>query len=368
MPTAAFVDQCMAKYASPRIVFTHDGTDYSAYVLDVSEIRRDSTLTAGRAVVTLYNGTGTFNDFMSDVYAIYKTVVIALTFSGLGENLNLFTGQVEAVRFEGELVVLTCRDYISKCLEKTIGSGQEVIDFTEDPLLNSELVWQLLTDYAVLDSVESTDNTDIDYDAFTTWGTSIDAKFDLKARFTGMSVRNALLKIADLTESVFWVNGAGKVDFGATDVLGDNRAYSQDYVLDKNLDVTFDGRVNDYKVNYGFDPDTDQWDGETGLLIWGYGPFEYLQELVEEDRNVWHVSKVSADYCANEKLDRVGYQIRRWTIKTALLGYCEDICEIITLTNFYSAPLDSIAITLDEVNYNLNDFTATLSGYWLWGY
>lgn len=268
MPSASFVTRCQNKTAEPTLLFEYELTlgaldyaDYSSYVKSISSITRTSELTAGYVDVELNNAGGDFDDFLDDSMALDHAVMISLYFADIAESLAIFTGYVEAASMGLKSVKLRIRDRLNRCLAKTVGSGESPVLYDPTIMTVPEIVWDLLTTYAKLDSTHSTDNVDIDYTSFLLWEADMDSvgnAYALKTYLTGPTVSDVLNRIADLTNSIFWGNGEGRIEFASAVVYTVGTVpVTKEYVLARTYDSDLNGMVNDIRCYYNLDMGVD---------------------------------------------------------------------------------------------------------------
>lgn len=242
----------------------------------------------------------------------------------------------------------------------------------------SDIMWEILTIYGGLDDTQSSSNTDIDYDSFTAWATAVDNGgydiYDIGVICHGETVGNVITKLALLTESQIWVGGDGKIKFKASTQTISGQTYTTSKLLSVEWDVSLDGRVNSQWVAWGYNLAYDSWQsGASGMYYDSrpYGPTDekYIyQTEIEQDRMAFHNSTNSAGNWVDEKFLITAPPIRRFHIKTQLLGFIEDIGNEIILSGLYvTPPYDSIELHIEKILLNINDFTADIFGYYIWG-
>ena len=259
MASAAFIAKCQAKTAEPSIVFTYNSIDYSDYVINISPISRDAEMTAGTVTVKLDNGAGTFDDFLDDWTVLEEQASIEFNFAGLVEDYALFTGYCETIEMGVDTITMTLKDRLATCLAKTVGSGEVPVTYDGNFTICVNVVWALLTTYALLDDTASTANTDIDYTAWGAWYDELedtDNEYRLSMYLTGQTVASCLKRVMELTNSYIWVNGAGKITFEhyTTGNVG-SIVYTKEYCLDRIYKSTMDGvigYVNCYYFAFAF--------------------------------------------------------------------------------------------------------------------
>ena len=326
MPSANFVTRCQNKTTEPSLIFEYELTlgaldyaDYSSYVKSISSITRTSELTAGYVDVELNNAGGDFDDFLDDSMALDHAVMISLYFADIAESLPIFTGYIEAIDMGLKSVRLRIRDRLSVCLEKTIGSGESPILY--DPAISdvSEIVWDLLTTYAKLDSTASTANVDIDYTSFLLWQTDMNTggnAYSLRAYLSGPTVGSILNRMADLTNSIFWVNGEGRIEFASAVVYTVGTVpVKKEYVLARNYNCDLNGMVNDIRCYYNLDMGVDIILTDTSISFHDNSP---AADTIEDFDNQF----ITSGFTAPMEVEVFGSALNNgiWHIETVAAG------------------------------------------------
>lgn len=191
-----------------------------------------------------------------------KPCSLNLSFSGIVGSLRLLKGTVEDVKFEGATVTMWIRDKMALMLEKRMGSGPLPVDYytTVDPFNPADLVWLILTQWGELDDTASADNIHIDYTSWLAWKARCLAhNYQVRARFPGTTILNALLRVGDLTNSFVWVDGAGKFQFSMFEppysFSASDRAYDTDNAVAIDVAIEKSTVKNAVTIYYGHDPD-----------------------------------------------------------------------------------------------------------------
>lgn len=297
--SGSFITKLQAQSNFPKIRFTYDGSNYDEYVWNIGTIHRDDQLNTGVAVVKVSNADGTWSTEFYDTLAnMGGAASVSLYWEGDSEYMPLVTGVVFDVKFRDPDAFIYIKDRFANLLKHPLGSGQVPVDLFSGSAYNSaELVWEILTTHGGLDDTESSANTDIDYDSWTDWNTAM-TFFALKARFTGQSIRSALLTIARLSTSMIWIDNTGKFAFAPNFTVGETFTTSTFKKLD--IDISMENVINNYDVFHGWDP---------ASLSWNMIPYEGndagseanfgAQTHVIEDRTIWHTTTASATAGSN---------------------------------------------------------------------
>ena len=473
MPSVVFITQLRANSNKPVIQFKHNGSDKSAFLQSVSEIKRDMNLTPGYCTVTVDNSGGDFDDFLfthdyltkkaeiifglggfsimankttlsfHDNGALADTIedsgaglimggikagmVIAVTGSTSNnvsvvvdsvtatvmtlahnvlteeiagdsvtltpESIPLITGYVSGANYDYDTksMTLTISDRLSLALETTLQgiAGGVVspywVNFYEPTNTTksyaqvvSVIVWNILTGYAKFDDTGGSGNTDIDSVTYASWAVDVDnggyAIYDIGVVSSSEAVGAILLKIAQMTESVFWIGGDGKLKFAMDSPLGYDSFENE--ILSVDIDVSMADRVNYISTRWGYHPEDDTWesdhDGVAENLV-EHGPltepYHYSTEIIE-DRSVFHNTSASAHRYNAARLARTGAPPRYFTIRTQLLGFAEDIRNKITLLNLFDAganSYDDFEIQIMEITFIPESWETIIKGQFIWG-
>jgi len=210
------------------------------------------------------------------------------------------------------------RDRISRCLEKTIGSGEAPI--CHPPTMTvPTMVWDLLTNYAEFDYAHSTDNNDIDYTSFLAWEANMNGggiPYSLRTFLTGQTVGNILKRIADLTNSIFWDNGDGKIQFASATVYTVGSVpITKEYVLSRVYNCDLNGMVNDIRCYYNLDMGTDVTLTDTTISFHDNDP---LADTIEDLKNGF----IAAGFTEPMEIQVFGSNLNNalWYIQTVTAG------------------------------------------------
>ncbi len=241
----------------------------------------------------------------------------------------------------------------------------------------SQLVWHILTYFGKLSYTGSSINPDIDYDSWVDWATHVDnggyALYDIGVVANGESCADVLMKIAQLTESAFYVGGDGKIKFQIVRTPGAWREYT-DEVLKVDWSVAMEYRVNAISCAWGYRPDSDNWLSDVNGIAYGdsnvgpaNAPYTYTSET-ERDRSVFHNTSGSADLYIAAKLVRCAAPPREFRITTQSLGFVEDVRTDIALQNLYDSPYDDIGIQINEIAFMPDSWTVAMTGWFIWSF
>lgn len=370
MPTVGWIALAQANIAKPDVTFYIASAPYIPK--SVSSIRRDSDLSVGEAVILLDNSDGSL-DYLNDYTEIQQdSCTVQLGFSGSLETFNIFTGRIEYIRFidHDAVVEIIIRDRVTQLLNKLIGDGNDPVYYENAVDMPAGFTaWDLLTDEAGLDGTENAGNTDIDYDSWVAWSTIMEdpggTPYTLQGYWTGETVRNALLKLCDLTESTIYVNGDGKIAF-APSYATSSSVYTQSNILTRELIIDLSEYVGQFNIRCGYNKDTGVWTSNYPNFASAFGNYNYDPELVEEDTSLWHKDIISATRMFIDSNARIGYPSRRFHIKTGMMGFCDSIGIHIYIYDALYDPINNMDAYIEEITYNIDEGTTDIIARWLW--
>lgn len=352
---AGFITKLESQDNLPKIRFTYDGTNYDEYVWNIGTIHRDDQLNTGISVVKATNSDGTWStEFYDTVANMGNAASVSLYWSGDSVFMPLVTGIVFDVKFRDPDAFIYIKDRFANLLKFPLGSGQDIIDYFSGPAKNAaDLVWDILTINGGLDSTASTANTDIDYTAWLAWRVAM-TLFELKARFTGQSIRSALLTIARLTTSMIWIDNTGKFNFAPNFTVGETFTTSTFRTVD--VDISMENVINNYDVHYGYDANNPGWNaagpfaGNDAGSETNFGP----QTHVIEDRTVWHDTVASATQGSNLFLGKYADPlIIALPDSPFFYHYRTDVGDVITLTqSFKGISTDNFRIQSLDIDFS----------------
>lgn len=355
--TAGFLTKLQAQHNQPRIRFTYDGSNYDAYVLGISQLRRDAKLSTGIVTVRVANADQQWNNFISDLTDLGLVSAVKLYFLGDSEYLPLFSGKVEKVEYAGAETILSIRDRLAEMMEIPIGSGGSPVSTYYGTSVNpASLVWDILTNasYGNLDDTESTANTDIDYAAWSAWHTTYCAgqNFKVAARLTGQTIRTVLQEVAYLTSSEISINADGKLDFHPPYNTGTGMSFNASTAKPIDLSISKEDICNQIQFFFGYDPPNDSWDGtytdntsnDASTSQSTYG----VKRVTEEGKVVWHANQTSANNACEQVLNNWAWPVKEISISGMMKGYVCEIGDVITVTEPLKG-LSNASVRIEEI-------------------
>lgn len=186
----------------------------------------------------------------------------------------------------------------------------------------------------------------------------------LKARFTGQSIRSALLTIARLTTSMIWIDNTGKFNFAPNFTVGDTFTVSTFQKLD--VDISMENLINNYDVSYTYDPNNPSWNpalyaGNDAASEGNYGAQTYLIE----DRTVWHDTLASATAGSNLFLGKYSDPlIIALPDSPFFYHYRTDVGDRITLTQAFKG-ISTDNFRIQSVDIDLSAGGIKFRGFWV---
>ena len=242
----------------------------------------------------------------------------------------------------------------------------------------SDLVWHILTYYAKLSYLVSTSNPDIDYDSWIAWKADVDDGgydiYDIGMVSDGDPVSDVLMKIMQLTESVFWDGGEGRIKFMTGRTAGSWRTYEEE-ILKVDWQVSMEDRINSIYCNYMYMPTNDSWLSDLNGVAFddlavgpSVPPYTYTVDVIN-DRTVFHNTTESAALYIAKRLIRTAAPPRYFTIKTQLLGFSQDVRDDIVLKNLYQDGgfnYDDIGIQINEITFIPEQLETVIKGQYIW--
>lgn len=363
--TSDFNTAAAATSSSPNVRFIFNGHIYDEYVLSLSPIRISTNLEANGCQITLSNTDGSWNYIRTYGYVGHMAIVrIGIYFTGIVGIKYLMTGYVDEARFEDDLLVLSIKDKFIDAFDKTIGSGYDEIDYGVIWYFASSLAWHLCDIYGNFDGSYSPANPDLNYPAWQTWSEYCLAdQYIVWARFAGQDLRSALLQIAQMTNSVFYVDGEGRL----TPSMFRPPYTSSSYTFNVNNCLAIDVSVqvskikNSIKVAYGEDMyryaetiTTLEKSSAYSIALYGKHP------IVFESRMIWFKGQWAANKFAIAYLNHWENPAETINLKTTLYGFLVDL----TTPIYVVEPLKDLAQYYwpEAIEYDPVEFTATLTG------
>ena len=270
---------------------------------------------------------------------------------------------------------------VTKKLDEQIGVAREEIDwYTVAAQTPSDMVWELLTTFAGLDSTITQANKDIDFASWGGWAGFVSAKnLSFKAQIPkSHTYRSAIQMILYLAQSWVFLTNEGKLGFGyrANDAATGDDTWTQAQILTDVDGSKVDGNrpytdieeiINWQNVAHGYDPLTGIWASETlGTPVinqdaasqTAYG----LQAMAEADPLVWHDDVASATG-GSDWFESIHSNPKVYTeLRTWLYGARVEIGDIIDLTDADYGWTNKLVKIEKILAIDLTNFTILLKG------
>lgn len=303
MPTSASTEFQNAVGAttvnSVVLVFTVGGSDYSSKIVEFPVITRDHRKIVGDEVkFTVPRNDSWIKGVVASKQDFGKECVFSYGFTTAGgdDTITMFTGDLTGVSARGDKASIGCTDKLYKLKDRKIGSDDSDEPFAE--MNPATLAWQVMVYWGGLDGTSNDGNTDIDYSAWSSWHSVFDNdNIEVGARFNGQSVLEAMQKIADLTDSVIYQDGTGKLFCHKYIGIGSVHGTLTDSYIFGDVEQTVDKHdlINKVTVMTSYNYANETWaasftaQNSTSVDSWGE------HERVYDDTNVWYVTEAAAE-------------------------------------------------------------------------
>ncbi len=254
------------------------------------------------------------------------------------EEYVIFRGKPNVINYSGGKCRLTLTDKFEQLSSRVVGTDDVPVNYLSSNYLPSDIAWWLVTSYGGFDSVESTSNTDIDYQLFSNWASifSENSVF-VQAHFTGQKISECLRKLARITRSAIYINhdiNHTKLEFNRFTVINSNAVeLANENIFDLSAEIKRASMVNRQYVKANYDIDSDFFNitvvdaDSTSINSFG------AREEIEEDKNIWYVDSVSALDLAQRIIFTNAEPLESITVKTGLGGIGRLIGETVSITD-----------------------------------
>lgn len=267
--TLISTDSLTAEAAGDVVTVTTGGNFryYNEYVIQAPNITRGGTgmLSAGAVSIILDNTDDTWNIFRLDMDNLGQPCSIGINFVSIPGTTWFFHGTVEGCEYDLDTVTLTLHDKFATALARTAGQGKgQAAALSAGATIEAgeragDLLWTMLTNssWGDLDDTADEGNKDIDYGSYLEWFDATDAKTYLfRGRFPGITLQNGLSVLAELTNSLFWVDNTGRINFTLFDPNADvpvSNTLTEAKCYDMKLPIVRPDVINTVIVYYGYD-------------------------------------------------------------------------------------------------------------------
>jgi hypothetical protein len=367
--SAGYITKLQSK--DPELVyrFRFDGSAYDSYVDSISNFATRGNLGTAEILITLTNTDQQWMNFIQTEGELTKAGVIDLYHFGDSEYMPIFTGLVMAAEYSDEgKVSLRLRDRFALLLDAGIGSISSPVDYSDTGRTPAEIVWKILTEEVGLDSTETSNNPDIDYDLWNFWQAwCATAGLSFKAYIFGNSARSTIREVLRLSNSMGWISNEGKIAFDAmpAGTVPDD-TWTQEHILRTAPGVHVDFIVNDQTTRFGWDRASGTWEGfvsgSDATSQSNYG----THAIVEASALVWHDTAASATAGQGFVDDLYDGKYVTSRITVPWYGYRTQVGDIVDITdadysftNYYFKVFELSDINMDKYTITVNGLLKT---------
>jgi len=332
------------------------GSDYS------SRVERWPTftsigdrITAGDISFDIANTDGVFSHWTQNPALMQSAVEVSLGFDyavGSTEYLTLFSGTVDSFRLRGGKFGVSALNKFSRLMQRAIGSPGSAQAYTSSNHAASDLAWYIISSHGGLDGTKSAANTDVDWAAYTSWTAANSASaMLLNANFTGQRAVDALDRLADLTRSLVFIEGA-KLKFVIIPTSAQTSVYSYGNSTVIADEVLYDKRsiFNRYFVSAQYNVSSRSFATQVvaanSSSVNSFG----AREVTVGDTAVWHADSGSASRFAQFMADRFGAAVAQAEIESPLCAAFVGVGDTITFVNSQSNIQGRYAVTQETID------------------
>lgn len=333
-----FIEQTLAQYSEPVRRFTIAGSDYSDRVLRWPRLHRNwNDIRPVEISIDLANEDRALNIFKSDKtnFRAECQVRIGFTHPDSGDELiTVHTGRVGRMRWKRGLVTLTIQDKIKDFSERTIGTSDVPVTFTDRDYLPSEIAWTLVTCYGGLLGARLQANPDIDWASFEAWANvwSSDNVY-MKARFDGMKINDALRRLGKMTYSAIFVENNKLGFFRFAEADSNETFLDADRIGELSLEIDDSKIVNrqivyaDYDVNSRYHKIATFAQDTPSVNSFG------VREDIMRDETVWYTGSATAQNLAQRMVDVGNLPYEKYEIEGPLVPLARQIGETVRIVD-----------------------------------
>lgn len=351
-----------------RYKFLVDSVDRTELLLDLPTITRNVNLAAGKATVVVNNAGQWWNYLYATNVSLGDTAEIQIFIDGdPGNTLTLLKGKIQRPKFQGARVALVIRDFSGDFLNVKVGSNRLPASFYLTANLTADdFVWHLLTNEGGLSSLASPANTQIKYASFADWRDQhiTPNAYLIKARLTGHSISEVLVRICQMTHSKIWVNNDGKVDFAPP--FDPGFAYDESNTSMRDLELNEDHILNQVEARNGYNFDLGTWARVTGTssTAASINRFGTFPETIE-DRIVVHMTTASGEADRDATLTDYAFPLKFVTLKAGPPAIMEDLGRQLDVSDTHRG-WSNIAPLSEEITYDLDKWEVSIKARWPW--
>jgi hypothetical protein len=224
----------------------------------------------------------------------------------------------------------------------------------------------LLTTEGELSSLSAPGNTDIDYAAFAAWRDQhiTSNSYEIRARPTGHTISEILMRVCQHTHSYIWVNLNGKVSFAPPFNTG--LSYDESNTNLRDLEVNEDRILNKVEVRNGYNFTQGVWARVTGQSenTTSSDRFGTFPKTIE-DRILNHATTASAEADRDATLTDYAFPLKFVMLKAGPPAIMEDLGNQLTVSDTFRG-WSGINPLLEEITYDLDKWEVTMKARWPW--
>lgn len=351
-----------------RYKFLVDSVDYTDLLLDLPTITRNVNLSAGKATVVVNNAGQWWNFLYETNVSLGGAAEIQVYIDGDAANvLTILKGKIQRPKFLGAKVALVIRDHSGDWLNIKVGSNRQPATFYLAQTRTADFfVWRLLTTEGGLDSLTAPENPDIDYTSFAAWRDQhiTPNAYEIKARLTGHTISETLMRICQMTHSYIWVNNDGKVAFAPP--YNPGYSYDESNTSMRDLELNEDRILNLVEARNGYNFDQGIWVRVTGQSAntTSSDRFGVFPKTIE-DRIVVHMTTASAEADRDATLTDYAFPLKFVMLKAGPPAITEDLARQITVDDTLRG-WSGINPLVEEITYDLDKWEVSMKARWPW--
>ena len=354
-----------------RYKFLVDSVDRTDLLIDLPTITRNVNLAAGKATVIVNNAGGWWNYLYATNVSLGDIAEIQVYIDGdPGNTLTVLKGKIQRPEFQGAHVALVIRDDSGDLLNTKVVSNLQPANwyFAPNPSNTdaAAFAWHLLTTEGELDSLSAPGNDDIEYASFARWRDQhvLPNGYELRARPTGHTISELLMRLDQHTHSYIWVNNGGKVDFAPPYDPG--YEYNESNTSMRDLEMNEDRILNLVEVRNAYNFTQGVWNRVTAQVANTTSSDRYgVFPKTVEDRILNHTTTASAEADRDATLADYAFPLRFVMLKAGPPAILEDLGRQLTIDDTLRG-WSGINPLLEEITYDLDKWEVTMKARWPW--
>lgn len=344
--------------------FTIGTSDYSAFVTRWPSVSTKWNEVKGRSIpIKCANQTQAFNFFETDrtKFQNVAKVEVGFTHPTSGDELiTVISGKVDRVRFDDGICNINITDKFKVLGERVIGDTDNPKVYSDYP---SNVVWNILTDPCSLDATQTSANTDINYDYFTSWHNIFtDNSIYVETSIEGKKAGEIIKKIAEITRSSIYIEN-DKIHFQRNSLItSDSITLTNSEIISSRFEIDDEKTINkqyvfaDYNVNSDSFETTVSHTNSTSVDSFG------LREDRIKEQAVWFQGSLSALDIAQRIVFVKSKPVLSGSVKTTMIGATASVGDtliinddLLGLSNSYKAVTTKIDTDTGEVELSIDE-------------